>query len=367
MAEKNVVEKFLATYPNKNTQKNYRYIMRDYFKIIKADPDKYFIEKHNYQDDVMKFWLSQQDTAPLSIHSKIGTLRAFFQWHDIEIPRKIWKKISKSLKGSRSITQDRIPTTKELKQILSFSNKMSRALFLISSSSGMRIGEVTQLLPGDIEIDETHDILKINVRHTIAKYSTRRTVYASSESKHAYKQWNDTARTEYLKIAVARSHGIGGKNPNDKRVFPIDKATANKIWNKMLQKAGLDEQDPITKVRKLHIHTLRKYFRTRLGGDVMNRDILELLLGHSGYLDNSYMKYTEDNIEKAYLDAMPELLVYQDMKQKDKIRISNIEKDATVKDNLIAELQKQIEKQNSQIQQLTTEFVLAGIRGSKKD
>jgi len=96
------------------------------------------------------------------------------------------------------------------------------------------------------------------------------------------------------------------KNPDDKRIFPFCYTTAKYRWTLMLKKAGLDMRDKRTKVLILHIHTLRKYFRTYFG----NVDVAEVLMGHSGYL-TTYRIPPVSKLAEDYLKAEQNLSVYK--------------------------------------------------------
>ncbi len=77
-------------------------------------------------------------------------------------------------------------------------------------------------------------------------------------------------------------------------------------WNKLLEHAGLDKRDRNTGYREIHLHTLRKYFRTHMA-NTCSRDAVELLLGHAGYLTNSYVRITKEELAKEYKNSMHKL------------------------------------------------------------
>jgi hypothetical protein len=78
-------------------------------------------------------------------------------------------------------------------------------------------------------------------------------------------------------------------------------------WYRALAKSKLDERDPRTNRFKLHIHSLRKFFRSNIGLDF---DKTNCLLGHSEYLDNSYRRISQGVLSKAYLEVMENVSVY---------------------------------------------------------
>lgn len=93
-------------------------------------------------------------------------------------------------------------------------------------------------------------------------------------------------RSRYLETAINRSknkpHVV--KDPDDPTVFPFSYHTARQMWSRLLDKSGYGRRDKTTGRYIMHIHTLRKFFRSNMtysGGPV---DVAEALMGHEGYL-----------------------------------------------------------------------------------
>lgn len=150
----NKIDQFLAMF-SPTTQTVYKSHLKSFFKSIDADPKTYFDGERDYEADVTQFWLSMKDRPPKTIHSAIHAVKSFLREYDIEIPYKFWNKINRRTKGSRAVTIEEIPTNSQLKEILQHGGIKARALFLMLSSSGMRIGEALQLLPDDIDMGRT--------------------------------------------------------------------------------------------------------------------------------------------------------------------------------------------------------------------
>jgi len=79
------------------------------------------------------------------------------------------------------------------------------------------------------------------------------------------------------------------------------------MFNLAVSKAGLDARDEDTNRRELHVHSLRKFFRTNIGLDF---DLTNALMGHTEYLDKSYRRLNKDQIDRAYLGAMANVCIY---------------------------------------------------------
>ena len=77
------------------------------------------------------------------------------------------------------LTRDRIPTKEELRNILSYANLRDKAIYLTLLSSGIRVGELTQITIHDIYLDEKP--VRIELEAEYCKNKQSRTVFISKE------------------------------------------------------------------------------------------------------------------------------------------------------------------------------------------
>ena len=334
----NRLKKFLNNYDTPQTKRNFETSIQNFFASVydkenlenlEQIVDKYFSETRNAGEDVQKFLKSMNGLAPLTIKLKISNIKNFLLENDVELPQKFWKRINRLIKGSRALTLDRIPTQKELKQILSHLPIQGKALYLILESSGMRIGELLKSNIEDIYLDEEPARIQISGKNT--KTGNPRHVFFSREAKEALVEWLKI-RDDYLEAAVGKSH-IYKKESEDSRIFPFDPSTAYSLWKKALHKSKLNGKDKSTGREKIHPHVLRKFFRTRLGAAGLQIDVVEALMGHEGYLTEVYRKYTVPDLAKFYLKGEAALLVFTDTQK-------------------VVELHREIEDKNTQLQVL---------------
>ena len=75
------------------------------------------------------------------------------------------------------------------------------------------------------------------------------------------------------------------------------------IWQNALTTSGFTQRDQSTKRLLYHPHTLRKFFRTRLGS-VIPRDYVECLMGHEGYLASAYVRPDLEALIREYKAGM---------------------------------------------------------------
>ncbi len=349
----NKIDEFVMSFPKTKTQTTYRCHLNKYFETIKANPEKYFDGKRDYEQDVKTHWMALIEYAPTTRNMKISTIKQFLEDNDIELSAKFWMKLKRKRRGNRPVTQDVIPTNQQLRKILHHAEIKAKALYLLLSSSGIRISEAIGLLPNDIDL--TSDPPKIYVRAEIAKNNVPRICFFSSEAKEVLLEWLKV-RDEYLVTAVnrakTRTKFFHPKDLNDKRVFPFSYTNAQKIWLRLLKNAQLDERDANTqkKYHRMHIHTLRKFFETRMSVAGVPEAIYQQLEGHEGYLNGAYKRYTEQELGEWYKKGMVSLLVFETQPD-----LSEVHEQLKEKDTQIQDLRNQMEEMRAQIVEMRLE------------
>lgn len=296
-------EKKLIT--NNNTKRTYRRGIELYFQTINKEPDSYFNNNTNYEQDISKFYMSIEKIPPMSRKNRINAVRQFLSIFDRETKNlEIWDTISYRLRGCQAITEEKSLDQGDLQKIFQYGDIGARAMFLMMATSGCRIGEVVNLLPEDIRTNEIPT--RVVFRADITKNKRMRTSFISDEATKSYLAWMNI-RDNYLRNAVKKSTKYD-KNPDDKRVFPMTDVNARLIWEKMVSRAGkpYNERDVKTGRLKSHPHSLRKFFRSYFG----NADLAEHLMGHSGYL-STYRDYNEKQLGKKYLKYMENVTIFE--------------------------------------------------------
>ena len=303
----NKIEEFLQNYKSKATIQTYRSLIRKYFDTIDKNPDTYFKGKQDYEGDIKQFWKSINDKPPKTIAGSLAAVKAFLAEYNVELKQKFWKKLRGRTKGKRAWTDENVPTVEQLQKILTHANTLQRSIVFCLVSSGMRIGELLSLKLTDIDLNVTPT--RINVSGEFTKSGERRTCYISAEATTAVDQWLKV-RDAYLKTACQRVKALEDylgrpkmKTTNDDRLFPVGDETVRQMWNRLLDKAGFGDVDERTKIHKMHLHTLRKFYRSKMPKGI-GLDMTEALLGHSGYLTDEYRRYTDEEIAEAYLKGM---------------------------------------------------------------
>ena len=316
------LEKFLSLYQSKSTIGAYRNGLKVYFTFIygksgqlEEKADQYLTDKRNIEEDLTNFQNSLRGRPPKSINLYITTVRTFLIENNIELSQAFWKRLGRRRgRSNRARTLDKVPSNKELKSILSHMPIQGKSLFLLLSSTGMRIGEALKLQLEDIDLENNH----ITIRGENTKTGTSRHAFFSTESKDYLGEWLKN-RDRYLEQATGRSARFD-KKAEDNHLFPFNANTAYFMWKTSLEKSGNGQKDRSTNRRVFHPHVLRKFFRTRMGS-VIPVDVVEALMGHEGYLTEVYRKYSTEDLAKFYKQGEYALQVFgADIEELSKVR-----------------------------------------------
>lgn len=320
---------FAGLQGNASTASSYRSAIRRYLDFIYGPVRKgrivtaaeaqryedlaedYFSTPHNYAVDLQRYAaaMNAAKSPPKSAQFWMAVIKEFLRFNGVSIDADVWKMAKKRApKGRLARTREATFSRETIQKFLPFLPTQTRAVFLVMLSSGMRIGETVKLTLDDIHLDE--EPVRIAIPGDITKNGDPRTVFISREAAAAVRAWLDV-REKWLQSSRNRNRGLlqhhkkehlGKIVEGDDRLFPVHDATIQESFTRALEKAGLDEIDPKTKRRRIHLHQCRKFFRTVMA-QRMPVDAVELLLGHNGYLADAYVRYTEEDLRKYYLEA----------------------------------------------------------------
>jgi len=300
------IKEFLKQYKSKGTNNLYRAALEKYFEAIGKKDSDYFTTKQDYEQDVRTFLGHMADNPPKTTRVYLSAVKMFLSDNDVELSDKFWRGVRRKIKGSRARTLDTVPSNQELKEILTHTDAKGKALFLMLASSGMRIDEALNITLKDINLDQ--EPAKISIPGDITKTGNPRVTFMSHEAREAIMEWLKERKT-YIRNAAKRSRY--GKQLDDNTLFPFTYQNARVIWNNAIKKAGFGDRDNGTNRYKVHIHVLRKFFRTQMATKIP-RDIAEALMGHEGYLTEVYRRYSPKQLAEFYIRGENTVTVFQD-------------------------------------------------------
>ena len=297
-----VLKQWLTEFTNTNTKRGYLSAVRKFKKNLGIkDLDEYLKSTPDATEDIKRFLISLNGKPSKTKAAYTAAVKSFFTDHKVPFDETQWRKLRRRgfmPKRVMAETRDKSPTKTQLKKILNYLDIKGRAMVLFLLSSGARIGETLKLEEQDFDLKAEPPYAQIRAEITKGGVGAR-TVYYSFEARDAINDWLN------IKTTLKKKNG---KKYKDNRVFGWSFFTARFMWNNATRKANLDEKDKVTLRRLYHIHSLRKFFRTQIG---LGDDVVNALMGHAGYLDSSYVRQNQDEIARAYLDAMANVSVYE--------------------------------------------------------
>ena len=277
-------------------------------------------------ESAIKQWIAElrAQYTPKTVNIYVTAVISYYRDKGVTLDPETWRRIKKRLlPPAKPSTFDKAGTHEEWKRILSHMSIKGRSLFLFLLSSGCRIGEALQLKVSDLDLEADPPRAYIRTEYTKGYYGGR-VVFFTYEARDAIREYLNTKfllnkRVPKRVYIPKQRRFIAYKHIDDDRVWDITPQTAEAMLWEALRKSGLDERDPRTKRRKIHIHSTRKFFRSNCG---LPDALVHALMGHEGYLDNSYLRADPQRAAEEYKAiAIPRLTIFERTTTTDKLEI----------------------------------------------
>lgn len=330
---------WLGTFSSVATQSTYTSNIRMFMQFIFGDGDvfeqvdQYLEEKKHditlMMRDLDRYWASTKNLAPKTRLDKMSTLRTFFIDCYITMPEAFWKKFAGRGHKPRPISKEMMLTTREIRKIISVSRAHGTALVMTMSSAGTRIGETLHIEIDDMALDK--DPPRIYLREETTKNKQPRVVFLTSEAKDAIEDWLQV-RDAYLEDKKGRGKYIPGE---ENRLFPFTKQNAYQMWYNSMKDLKLNERDTKTGRLAYRYHGFRKRFRTFLATEIPV-DIVESIMGHSGYETDAYRRHSEEELARFYKKGCHVLMIYNERAEIAKIAVQHEENNIVLQEQLKA-------------------------------
>lgn len=385
-----IIDTFATKYKNANSRLAYQETLKDYFKVIKVEPTKaYFktnkktIKKHieTYFEYLQtnintrkndEGQIIERTNFPTTIKTKISRIRYFLKMNDVILPESIWDTIKRENTGSKKpIIEKGTPTPEQLKDILSYCNTKYKAIFLICSSSGARIGEVVQLKEGNL-IHLDNNPPEIYYQADITKTKRARYTFITKECKKAIEKFKPLRDKDFKKSKAIHERTHKGQSYTDKGyLFHVSANTASKYWRNRLR----DTNDKELMRRDLsnpqyyvyNEHSTRRYFKNRLRKHMGLAEV-EFLMGHD--IDKlGYTDFNKNEVAKEYLKHCDRLRVFTTGISDEKIEdiIKGHDDTMEIKNKAIIKHKEAIKNQQEQIEKYKEELNIKDFALSVKE
>lgn len=314
------------------------------------------VSKEKLTGDLITFADSLKSMGQNSQRNTVASVMSYLSYNDIIVPKAQRTQIVPK-KGD--VFRDKALTTEEVKRVYEFMPPIGKAALLLLFTTGLRIGELIQVVESD------RDGKVIHLKGDYTKNGRERDIVMTQECLSYLKDIWIPQKQDYLVSAQNRNIGLisqaknpekraGTKKLTDDRIIPCTQSTLYEILMRGFGRAGFGDK----KGDKFlyHPHGLRKSFRSIVGSQ--NPDLAELCLGHEGYLNQSYLRL---DIIKEYEKVEHLLSLTSNAGMNSRVKVLEAEKEA-----LEARL-KQVEQAQTQVSQERAGIRAAGAEYVKVD
>jgi len=235
------------------------------------------------REELEAFIEHEQDRglAAVSVYTRFAAVKAFLHYLIREgvVDREV---LARSIRIKVPESLPRAIDPEDIHQLLSvITDTLDRAMILVLLRTGMRIGELLNTTPDDINLKERTIHISEECKTSIA-----RIVYFSDDASKALQAW--------LKIRDERKHFVFYTTRNHNMGY----ATARVRFYNLLVKAGLADKG-------YSLHCLRHTFATEMLNAGMRLEVLQKLLGHTSIeVTRRYARLTDKTREEEYFRAM---------------------------------------------------------------
>lgn len=230
-----------------------------------------------------------------------------------------WKLVSKGIPRGLRAADDRAPTLEEIQKLLEYPDRRIGPLVLTLVSSGIRIGAFETLKWKHITPIYNKDKNEV-IAAKILVYPGDREQYYSFLTPEAYtslEEWmkyrskcgEEITKESYVMRDIWQTDDSKGiQNPQI-----LNQAAITRLLNRAWQAQKI--RTKLSKGERHHefktAHGFRKYFKTQAEQARIPSIKIELLMGHSLGVSDSYVRFTEEQILEDYLQIVDYLTVNQ--------------------------------------------------------
>ena len=236
------------------------------------------------REDIFKLIENEQDrgSKPQTVLTRLRSVKAFLRFlidQELVDPRLFSRKITVKVPE----VLPRAIDPEDVKRLLKVITRVrDQAMILVLLRTGMRIGELLELRPRDINLKER----RIEIYEAI-KNRVGRVVYLSDDAHYALKKW--LKKSDPHKDFVFYTRSVH-------RAMSYQGARA--VFKKYLVKSGLGDSG-------YTLHCLRHTFASELLNAGMHLECVQQLLGHASIeMTRRYARLTDKTREEEYFRAM---------------------------------------------------------------
>lgn len=309
---------FYAAIKSEETKENYSIKLRQFLKFASLKPDD-FVKLARKQPDkaekIISKYIAQRKSEGVSASTIAmfrDSLKLLLTMNKVKTIE--WELINRTIPAAKHHGNDRPPTTEEIRNLLMHADLKLKCVILLLVSSGMRIGAIDYLKWGDIEEIKHGKSILARVRI----YAGEPEEYTTLTTPEAY-----DLLLQYRKIRESAGEKISGSSPlfiNDLnktsglagQVKPakskIIRNRIGRLWAEAQKRETILSKGGTPRYEFRQVHGFRKFYKTTCER-FMKSVHVEILMGHSIGVSNSYMKPSLDELLEDYLKAIPALTI----------------------------------------------------------
>lgn len=307
----------------------------------------------------------RNDIAYSTISNYYKAIKLFVEMN-FDNPVINWKRISKGIPSGRKAANDRAPTIEELKKLSEYPDRRIKPIVYLMSSTGIRLGAFDTLKWKDVLPieDENKEIIAAKLvvyRGDNEQYCT----FMTPEAFNSIKEWMDF-RKEHGENVTDESWlmrdlwqttetNYGAKFGLAAYPKQLKSLGIKSLLERALRAQGLvkplDKKNNERRREWKGSHGMRKFYQT-IAEQKMKSINVEILMGHSIGVTDSYYKPQEKDILKDYLKAISQLTINQRSKTLEK-QLKVLEDENKTNQYII---QGKLQEKDREIEQLNEKY-----------
>jgi integrase len=271
--------------------------------------------------------VERKEITAATLRNSVKVIKLFCEMNDILLP---WKRITRGLPKARRYADDRAPTLEEVQKIVEYPDRRIKAIVSTMVSSGIRLGTWDYLKWKHITPIKRDDKI---VAAKIIVYQGDPEQYFSFITPEAFfelEKWisyrkscgeDITSESWLMRNIWDRNKGSKRKpgvitDPKKLQSLGVKRIMETALWSQGLRR----KLDPGKRRHEFQAdHGLRKFFKTRCELAGMMPINIEILMGHSVGISDSYYRATETELLEDYLKAIDLLTINEENRLKSKL------------------------------------------------
>jgi len=345
------LETFLYAIRSDATKSKYKSRLKNFFDYLEISGDlesqsKLFISKAKKKENswvsanLMKFLSFQKERVERgeitygTVRNYYKPIKLFLEMNEIELS---WKKIARGLPKGRKHAADRAPTIQEIQKLIEYPDRRIKAIVFTMCSGGIRVGAWDYLKWSHVNpINQDGKVVAAKLI-VYAEDEEQYSTFISPEAYNELKKWMDLRAGSGEKITgdswLMRDLWNVEKFSRGFVTIPkkLSSLGVKSLIERALKAQGIRKSLPVGQKRHEFQtdHGFRKFFKTHAEQSMKPINV-EILMGHSTGISDSYYRPNENELLTDYLNAIPELTISKENRltnQKEKIRTHDSEID----------------------------------------